>query len=388
MTTLDVEQAAAHNVPALANNHDAIPQHQSDKLVFVQRLRIFLIGLVIAHHAGQAYGPTGGTWPFREAQSADWLGPFFAINAAFFMGLFFLLSGCFVVGSYERKGFATYVTDRFVRLGIPLLVYAMLALPLVRYFMFAEPRSLVDSFIQRFATGDIRPGHLWFVSLLLVLSLAYAIVARLAGRSGANWKLPAPSDGQVLAYVLALGLAGALVRYVYPQDAWVAIPLLSVEPAHLPQYLSLFVIGLVAGPSRWLSTIPTALCIRWFLLGLAAFVAMLLAYVLQLPLPAWFGRQQVIGIAEAFICVGMILGCLAVFRALGNKPGRWLDQLDANVYGVYLVHWLTVVALQGALLGLDWPVTAKFFVVTALGLALSFALSATLRSIPGVKRVV
>src|SRR5918997_2539840 len=60
------------------------------RLPFADNLRVFLTILVVAHHAGQAYGPTGGRWPVFEPQRSSLLGPFFSVNAAFFMGLFFL----------------------------------------------------------------------------------------------------------------------------------------------------------------------------------------------------------------------------------------------------------------------------------------------------------
>jgi peptidoglycan/LPS O-acetylase OafA/YrhL len=34
-------------------------------LYFLDNLRVALIVLVIAHHVGQAYGPTGGSWPIQ-----------------------------------------------------------------------------------------------------------------------------------------------------------------------------------------------------------------------------------------------------------------------------------------------------------------------------------
>ncbi len=36
------------------------------RLYFVDALRVTLTILVVAHHAGQAYGPTGGEWPVSE----------------------------------------------------------------------------------------------------------------------------------------------------------------------------------------------------------------------------------------------------------------------------------------------------------------------------------
>jgi glucan biosynthesis protein C len=92
------------------------------RLEYIRYLRIALVCLVVAHHAGQAYGPTGGAWPVRNPGTILILGPFFAVNAAFFMGLFFLISGYFVAGPLARQGPAAYARGRLVRLGIPLLV--------------------------------------------------------------------------------------------------------------------------------------------------------------------------------------------------------------------------------------------------------------------------
>src|SRR5438874_6121092 len=92
------------------------------RLDYLDGLKVVLTALVIAHHAGQAYGPTGGRWPIFEPERAAILGPFFSVNAAFFMGLFFLISAYFLPASFDRKGASAFLRDRFVRLGIPLAV--------------------------------------------------------------------------------------------------------------------------------------------------------------------------------------------------------------------------------------------------------------------------
>ena len=108
---------------------------EGQRLYFVQWLRVFLISLVVAHHAGQAYGPTGGKWPVHDAAQAPWLVPFFALNAAYFMGFFFLIAGYFTAGSYDRKGGSAFVRDRVIRLGIPLLFFVFVVFGPVMYFI-------------------------------------------------------------------------------------------------------------------------------------------------------------------------------------------------------------------------------------------------------------
>src|SRR6266508_1284198 len=87
------------------------------RLEYLDALKVVLTALVIAHHAGQPYGPTGGRWPIFEAERAAVLGPFFSVNAAFFMGLFFMISAYFLPSSFDRKGPWTFMKARFPRIG-------------------------------------------------------------------------------------------------------------------------------------------------------------------------------------------------------------------------------------------------------------------------------
>src|ERR1043165_5061941 len=92
------------------------PSATRARLDYVDALKVLLTVLVIAHHAGQPYGPTGGRWPIFDAQRSAILGPFFSVNAAFFMGLFFLISAYFLPSSFDRKGAVMFLKDRFLRL--------------------------------------------------------------------------------------------------------------------------------------------------------------------------------------------------------------------------------------------------------------------------------
>lgn len=364
-------------------------EQELQRLYFVQWLRVFLIALVVAHHAGQPYGPTGGEWPVDDPVETAWLGPFFAVNAAFFMGFFFLIAGYFTPGSYDRKGAAAFVRDRLLRLGVPLAFFTLLVFGPIAYFLEPQAEGFLSFYFGTYlGRWQIEMGPLWFVAQLLAWSLIYA-AWRYWSRRPPGKPLAPPDDRAVLLYAVALALVGVLVRAPYPQDAWVRILwLIPAEPAHLPQYVSLFVIGIVAGRGAWFTTVSTGLCIRWFAVGVVAFLLALTVYAAGDSLPAFVNVRVVWGFFEAFVCVGMILGLTALFRARLASPGPWLARLDANVYGVYLIHVLVLVALQNAILGLDWPATMKFAVVTLAGLAASFTIVAALRRIPVVARIV
>ena len=146
----------------------------------------------------------------------------------------------------------------------------------------------------------------------------------------------------------------------------------------------MFVIGLIAGRSRWFETIGTGVGLRWFAIGVVAFLTMGLVPALLPAVPF----MNIWGVVEAFVCVGMILGLTVLFRRFLSAGGALLSALDGNVYGVYLSHWFIVVAIQTAILGLALGATGKFLLVTVLATVASFALTAVVRMIPGVARVV
>ncbi len=325
------------------------------RLNYLDTLKVLLTGLVIAHHAGQAYGPTGGRWPIFEPERAAILGAFFSVNAAFFMGLFFLISAYLLPMSFDRKGASAFLKDRFVRLGIPLAV---------AYGTFTALEHQPDV------------AHLWFVGHLLIYALIYACWRAL------NWpalRLDAPSHRQIAAYAVALGLVTFVVRIAFPIDQWVSIfGLVNSELAHLPQYASLFALGVVASRGRWLEGIPTPVGMRWLTVGI---VLALLRYVLPWWSGGGFNAESLLWSTwEAFICVGLCVGLPVLFRERFAAPGQLMRRAARNAFGAYVLHIVpVVVGLQFALVGVPLDPFSKFLLVTLLGVPLSFLLAAAVR---------
>src|SRR5580698_6391567 len=101
---------------------------------YIDRLRSVMTALVILHHTSITYGAPGG-WFWTELKPSATptsllLTVFVATNQAYFMGFFFLLAGYFTPRSLERKGYASFLKDRFLRLGLPLLAFIVILGPL------------------------------------------------------------------------------------------------------------------------------------------------------------------------------------------------------------------------------------------------------------------
>ncbi len=94
---------------------------KTDRLYYVDAVRVILILLVVAHHSVEPYvvpHPPEMPLPGLPIPRA-WV--FLWVNAAFFMGLFFFLAGYFTPGAFDRKGPGVFLGDRWTRLGLPLL---------------------------------------------------------------------------------------------------------------------------------------------------------------------------------------------------------------------------------------------------------------------------
>ncbi|MEM9905587.1 MAG: acyltransferase family protein [Cyanobacteria bacterium P01_D01_bin.44] len=370
------------------------------RLAFIDNLRVMLIMLVVAHHAAQPYGPTGGEWPIFNPERAPVLGPFFAVNAAFFMGLFFFISGYFLPAAYDRKGVKLFLKSRFKRLGIPLLFFALVVFPPVLYKLAAPPVSFLAFFTQVYINQlEIEVAHLWFLMHLLFYALVYALWRKvsLPVSPPPGLDRQVPSQAAMLAYLVGLTAVTFIVRIDYPIDRWVNIfGFLPAEVAHLPQYSSLFVLGIMAYRHHWLERMATSQGFTWLGIGLGA-ALLRYAYSLnrdRLALPdaiegGGLSWQSLIWSGwEATICMGLCIGLLILFREKINFQGNRLRILADNVYMVYLIHLLWVIYLQFTIASLSIGPFAKFGLVTLMGIPISFAFSSLLRRLPWVKAIV
>ena len=119
----------------------AVPGDGSGRNAPVGAVRAFLTLLVIAHHAVLTYHPfapppKGFTeppilwtvFPVVDPQKFGGFGLLTMINDLFFMSLMFLISGLFVAESLKAKGPGGFLKGRALRLGVPFVIGAGLAI--------------------------------------------------------------------------------------------------------------------------------------------------------------------------------------------------------------------------------------------------------------------
>lgn len=336
----------------------------SKRVNYIDNIKIAITFLVVAHHAGQAYGNTGGVWLVTDTPKLAFLSSFFFLNAAYMMGFFFFVSGYFMYFSVARKSTTLFLRDRFRRLGIPLLFFTfVIFLPLNYLLSDTKGNYFFFAYDYYFNKPPLAVGHLWFVASLLVYTLLFLLVRKpLTNRKATIFQSWFPA-----VYIIILSTINYFLWQKYPIDHWETW-IVPIEVAHLPQYLSLFFLGVVAHKNNWLEQITTRLGLVYFAIGIGLFANRTL---LEELLKSSFTEPLV----ETFLCIGVIMGSLVVFREMMNFTNPVLRFFSNCSFGIYLFHLLSVIAFQLLLQDIIMPTSLKFIIVTILGISTSAGLT-------------
>jgi peptidoglycan/LPS O-acetylase OafA/YrhL len=369
------------------------PPHRklSDRLYFADNLRTYLITLVVLHHLAIVYTGAGAFY-YVEPTPIDQMALavlviFIAINQAYFLGLLFLISAYFSPGSLERKGVRRFVKDRLIRLGIPLLIFFFVLNPIAAIGSYAMPASV--SGITTPLSWQASPqlvgfGPMWFVAMLLVFDIGFAIwwAARRNRMPRQESSKEPPRYRAIAAFILVLALTSYLIRIAIPIGEFVAgFPTLS----YLPQYVSFFIIGIVAVRHNWLRNVPKSM-------GRAGFALVLVATIIVFPIAISGGATNVAGygswqsavyaVWDSTVAVGMSLGLITLFRDRFNWSGSFTRFLQRHSYTVYVIQAPIIVFVVVALMGLSLEHLLKFGLAAVITVPLCFAAAYLVLKIP------
>jgi glucan biosynthesis protein C len=372
------------------------------RLLYLDNLRTTIIILVILVHLSVTYGGEG-SWYYEEGEPDLLTGLVLTVhnllNQSFFMGCLFLISGYLTPASYDRKGPRRFLLDRMVRLGIPMLAYDLVIHPFMIYWLNRSGVLRLDSFrdwaARYYTSFHVGRGPLWFVEALLLFSLFYTLV-RLVFRTTLvrNERATLPGVPSLVLLALFLGVASFLVRLLWP-IGWSFGPL-NLQFPFFPQYIVMFIVGIVAYRRQWLTGLPRSAG-RSALLVAAGFVLVLfplLAFLGGLSkenLPLFVGgfHWQALALAlwEQALGVALIVGLLVLFRERLNRHSRLSAAASANSYATYVVHAPVLIVFTLMIRGIPLYPLLKFAVAALIAVPLCFLSAALVRQLPAARRI-
>jgi glucan biosynthesis protein C len=349
-----------------------------------------LLGIVL--HATMSFLPGFREvgWPINDVSSSLTLGVLFYSIHMFRMTLFFTLAGFFARLIHERYGTRAFMRNRLTRVGLPLVVFWPLVLPLtiaplawaVAQTGQLSPPTLPAPTPQR----GLPWGHLWFLYLLIVLYAMALTLRALAAKSGHYGNLR-ETCRRLFAhalrryYIVALlavptALVLSLTQWWVP---WLGIP--TPDRGFIPNAPTLLAFG-------------TAFGFGWLLheqRDLLRYVKDRCLPILAMAIALTAGTLAIVGVKPDFAPHDVLAVPRAVF-SLAYLAGAWcwtfaiigvglrffasdtpvLRYLADASYWMYLVHIPIVWGLQAWMMRwpLHWSIKFPFIVVLATAVLL------------------
>ncbi|SDC65322.1 Peptidoglycan/LPS O-acetylase OafA/YrhL, contains acyltransferase and SGNH-hydrolase domains [Melghirimyces thermohalophilus] len=372
------------------------PQKEG-RLFYIDNLRAALTMLVVLHHLvyfsilNEVLTP--GSFEFGVGLL------FLAFNQSFFMGAFFLISGYFVPSSFERNGAARFMKDRFIRFFVPFIFYVLVlsqVQSIEAYMLNHEP------FTWHTYISHLTYGPMWYVELLLVFICLYAVWVKFMRKnrlSEVRKSIP-PTYTMLTIFVMMLAAAYFIIRLWIPAlglpggspEVKSVVGLFTASGYELPQYIGLFIIGIVAYQHNWFRTIPDSMGKAGFGIAIGASL-LLLPFVIIFGLDGlrfsggWNWTSLLYSLWESLFCVGIILGLIIFFRKRIFRQGRGWYFLSTHSYVIYIIHIPIIAIVIAALKVIHVPTSFMFPATVLITIPLCFSLGYLLRRIPFISKI-
>ena len=161
-----------------------------ERVHYIDNLRWITISLLVLYHSCMAYN-TWGEKNYIFFKAVKPLALIVVFISPWFMPLMFLLAGVSASYSLSKRGYASFIGERFKRLGIPLLIGLIINTPVLSYIADITHNRYEGNFIQHYVIffsrftdlsgydGGFALGHLWFLLVLILISLIGCLVIKL-----------------------------------------------------------------------------------------------------------------------------------------------------------------------------------------------------------------
>jgi len=384
----------------------------------LSNLRGLVIVIVVAFHSSLAYlgSLTPSAVPFNDPpyqwrafpiiDSHRWFGfdIFCAWQDVYLMSLMFFLSALFTWPSLTRKGGGKFLADRFLRLGLPFVFAVAVVVPIAIYpaYHVTSPDAGIMEYARHYLALPFMPnGPVWFLWQLLALTMLAAALHRFAPRfvallGRASISAEAHPGRYFTGLAIVAVLAYAPLALAFTPFAWGDHGPLALQFSRPLLYAVFYCAGLGVGASgleRGLLSPDGMLPRRWHV-WLAGALGSLFLWMGLTALAMRDGTAAPIALSilvDSSFAVACAAGCFFVMAAclrFGTRSSPLVDSLANNAFAIYLLHYVFVVWLQYALLGVAVFALVKGLIVCGVSLLLAWTLASVMRLVPFGARLI
>jgi hypothetical protein len=382
------------------------------RLHFLDHTRGFVILMVVAQHAYNAYGNMwGGPSYFHPGilDRSDLYDALLMWSDSYIMAALFLVSGMFVIPSLERRGWLEFTKEKIIRLVIPFFIAVYTLVPILQYVRYIESNQPDIGFITYWLDVYIEKTSLagyWFLSLLVVFTftaaILYTVLPVLFRKLGdlIRWFVQNPVAGILIVGGLnALFISGS--DLVWGTQYWWKFSFLAARYNQTLGFIFFFILGLGVRSSGILNDheILEKIGNSWkkWVVGTAVLSLAYMYYCVEFRFDGAFSNEFVMfryyggsfvdglpilkeiapgilvrTIMNGFLTLGLTMSTIATLYTFTNHPDRFWTSLAACSYGIYFFHEQIVVVLQHIMISFGLPIIMKVLLSFIIGAALSW----------------
>ena len=373
-------------------NIDKLPKK---RIAYLDNMRSLIIFLVVVLHSAVTYSGIGG-WYYKEGSLENLLvfeiiffGFLQSHIQAWTLGTLFFISAYLASKALVKYGTAKFIKERLFRLGIPLLIYVFIISPFLGYILHEHNPEIgiLDNYFQYIINfwwlGST--GPLWFVQVLLIFSVIYAVIRKCFSNSK---KIKSIGTMNIVLIITIIGLIAFLIRLVFP----IGSIFLNLQFSYFSSYIVMFICGIIAGENNLIEIISDRKNIGWlkisFIIGIPLWaITMLLGGALEekFYFEGGFNWQSFsYAIWESLTAIGFSMGLIAFFRLKLNFNNRFTGLIKNNAFGIYFFHAPAMVVIS--LLLKNWILSPvlKFALVAVITFIFCLMFSYLIRKIKPV----
>lgn len=376
-----------------------------ERLIFMDRLRLFLVVIVVFMHAACAYSSIIPWWSVQENPKNPVLDIFALFVDGFQMPLLFFISGYFAFFSIQKRSRREFIVTKIRRLGLPFIAVGLFLLPYISYvgvrrvmpgsesffsFWLFQIKTTVDFTPVLFSNHesamkhwkDYSDWHLWFVLLLILFYSLYALYDFLRERISKNnyeKRISYAGNSPVAIYITfaVTVLLYMLVNHYVKEWVWGKAGIFSLQPVRLPVHISFFFLGTYAGLKGWFvrRQIPGKTSI-WGSFFIVLSVALVLCMFSVFE--TWEKPTSIpFSLIHGFIRTGVAFVSMVFLVKLASRhtgKNSLIDSASGYSYEIYLIHLPLVIAFAKLFTLISMPLILKFFIIGTIVTLISLAL--------------
>lgn len=362
-----------------------------ERLHYLDAVRAFALILGVIFHASLSFMPYPVGWAVMDVSTSPLVGAFCLVSHSFRMPLFFLIAGFFSHLSFHKRGTASFVRSRGLRLLLPFILGWFILWPLIVSGWIMGWSSMQGSVsisegltggflgLLKLPEGLFTNTHLWFLYYLAMITAGVVLMNAVAQLGGSHYNRLADFADTCLHWFSGrwwapLALALPLVQFLVWMPSWgLHTPNTSLIP-HLPTFViygGSFLLGwmLHRNPPSLLRL--TRISPDRILIALLATGASIALGSIQNDTghPHYGAAFALFSATYAVMLCSLALLAIGVARLLVHRPSRCLRMLADASFWIYLVHLPIVVWLQVAVA--EWPLhwLPKLTLISILTLA-------------------